>query len=91
MSHVFLPPGRLQMLQPHGWAPCFSLGSFLCPYSPSHPMPHRPGLKANVYRKISKYFIGKTNFEGKKRRNETKVRASSDQLCDFLWVQFDFS
>lgn len=39
---------------------------------------YRFGLKVNVYRKIFKYFIGKINFEGKKRRNEIKVRVFFD-------------
>lgn len=87
MSRVFRHLGRLQTLQPHTWADISLHGCFFCPLHPTAPI---PGLKTNVYRKLSRYFTAKTNLVGKKERMKKRNKSKSffeflhDQLCDFL-------
>lgn len=64
-------------------------GCLFCPYSPSHPTLHILSLKANIYRKILSILLARPTLKGRKKERSF-LRFPSNQLCDFLEVQFDF-
>lgn len=67
VAYVFLHLRRFQTLQPCPWAVCFTPRLLSLPSSPSHPTPHIPGVRENVYRKILIILLARPTSKEKKK------------------------